>query len=94
MLVWCLVKTMTTGDVVGYLDSDYAWGLDKRLLTFLCLHRGAGNWRPTVQTPVALSMTEVEYIARTMVVKEGIWFEGLIGDFGMKQDTPVVHCHS
>lgn len=34
MLVWCLVKTMTTGDVVGYSDSDYAWGLDKRLLTF------------------------------------------------------------
>ena len=61
--------------VVGYVDSDYAGDLDKRRSTTGYLFTMAGGpvcWRSTLQSTVALSTTEAEYMAVTEVFKEAI----------------------
>nr|GEV55292.1 copia LTR rider [Tanacetum cinerariifolium] len=65
--------------VVGYSDSDYAVDLDaRRSLTcyVFTIRNSVVSWKPTLQPSVALSTTEVEYIALTKAAKEGIWLKG------------------
>ena len=40
------------------------------------------SWRSILQSTIALSTTEVEYMTATEVVKEAIWLKGLLGDLG------------
>jgi hypothetical protein len=52
--------------VVGYVDADYARDLDDRRLTTGYVFTLAGRpiyWRSMIQSTVAISMTEVEYMA-------------------------------
>ena len=39
---------------------------------------GPISWKSTLQSTVALSTTEAEYMAITEVVKEAIWLQGLL----------------
>ncbi|KAK2997548.1 hypothetical protein RJ639_025571 [Escallonia herrerae] len=52
------------------------------------------GWKATLQTIVALSTTNAEYIAATEAVKEAIWLKGLVGDLGLKQECSTVYCDS
>ncbi|XP_058202223.1 secreted RxLR effector protein 161-like [Rhododendron vialii] len=82
---------------VGYVDSDYAGDLDKRRSTTGYVFTMAGgpvSWRSTLQSTVALSTTEAEYMAVTEAIKEAIWLQGLIGDLGAKQEHINVYCDS
>lgn len=58
----------TTRSVVGYVDSNYIEDLDKRRswtgYVFI-LGRYTISWKATLQSFVALSITEVEYIEPT-----------------------------
>ena len=61
--------------MIGYFDSDYAGDLDKRRSTTGYVFIFAGgpiSWKSTLQSTVALSITEAEYMAITEVVKEAI----------------------
>ena len=52
--------------LVGFINSDYASDLDKRISTsgyIFTLGGGLINWKAMLQDIVALSTTEVEYIA-------------------------------
>ena len=72
--------------VVGYCDSDYAGDLDKRRSTtgFLyTLAKAPVSWKSTLQSTVALSTTEAEYMAISEAVKEAIWLHGLLEDLGV-----------
>ncbi|KAK3011604.1 hypothetical protein RJ639_011011 [Escallonia herrerae] len=76
---------------------DYAGNLDKKrsltgyIFTFSsCMI----SWKATLQTIVALSSTEAEYIAATEAVKEAIWLKGLVGDLGLKHESSTVYCDS
>ena len=40
------------------------------------------SWRPILQLNIALSTSEVEYMAIFEAIKEVIWLHGLIEDFG------------
>ena len=40
------------------------------------------SWRSILQSTIALSTTEVEYMTATEAVKEAIWLKGLLGDLG------------
>ena len=60
---------------VGYVDSDYAGDLDKRRSTTGYVFTLAGGpicWRSILQSTVALSTTEAEYMAVTEAFKEAI----------------------
>ena len=83
--------------VVGYCDSDYAGDLDKRRLTtgyVFTLAKAPVSWKSTLQSTVALSMTEVEYMAITEAVKEAIWLQGLLDDLGVGQKQVTIFCDS
>ena len=72
--------------VVGYCDSDYAGDLDKRRSTtgyVFTLVKAPVSWKSTLQSTVALSTTEAEYMAITEAVKEAIWLQGLLDDLGV-----------
>ena len=57
----------------GYVDSDFAGDLDKRKSTtgyVFTLAGGAISWVSKLQTVVALSTTEAEYMAATQACKK------------------------
>ncbi|XP_038895984.1 secreted RxLR effector protein 161-like [Benincasa hispida] len=73
--------------LIGYVDSDYAGDLDKRrsLSGYIFLYgRCVLSRKATLQSIVALSTTEREFIALSEAVKEGLWLKGLLSDFGIK----------
>ncbi|KAL5804929.1 hypothetical protein ACOSQ3_031729 [Xanthoceras sorbifolium] len=83
--------------VTGYVDSDYAEDLDKRRSTtnyVFTLAKGPVNWKSTLQSTVALSTTEAEYMAVSEAVKEAIWLQGLLEDLGSLQEHFNVYCDS
>ena len=83
--------------VVGYCDSDYAGDLDKRRSTtgyVFTLAKTPVSWKSTLQSTVALSTTEAEYMAITEAVKEAIWLQGLLDDLGVGHKQVTVFCDS
>src|SRR3954465_3633416 len=83
--------------IIGFVDSDYAGGLDKRrsLTGYLFTLSGSViSWKATLQNTVALSTTEAEYMALTEAVKEAIWLQGLARELGMTQEKTAVFCDS
>ena len=83
--------------MVGYCDSNYAGDLDKRRSTtgyVFTLAKAPVCWKSTLQSTVALSTTEAEYMALTEAVKEAIWLQGLLGELGIQQRHIKVHCDS
>ncbi|RVW78953.1 Retrovirus-related Pol polyprotein from transposon TNT 1-94 [Vitis vinifera] len=50
------------------------------------------RYKASLQSIVALSLTEAEYVALTKAVKEALWVKGMIGELGLAQKTFMVHC--
>ena len=72
--------------VVGYCVLDYAGDLHKRRSTIgyvFTLAKALVSWKSTLQSIVALSTMEAEYMAITKAVKEEIWLQGLLDDLGV-----------
>ncbi|CAM8881378.1 unnamed protein product [Rhodiola kirilowii] len=87
----------TKHDIVGYVDSDYATNKDNRKSTTSFFFTWAGNcisWKSQLQSIVALSSTEAEYIAATEAVKEAICLKGLIKEIQGVSRIPVLHMDS
>ena len=83
--------------VIGYVDSDYAGDLDKRRSTtgyVFTLAGGPISWKSTLQSTVALSTTEAEYMAVTEAVKEAVWLQGMAKTLGLVQEHINVYCDS
>ncbi|PON80582.1 hypothetical protein PanWU01x14_001380, partial [Parasponia andersonii] len=83
--------------VRGYVDSDFAGDLDKRKSTIgyvFTLAKRAVSWVSKLQTVVALSITEAEYIAATQACKEVIWIQRLLEELGHKQEKISLFCDS
>ncbi|KAE8655249.1 hypothetical protein F3Y22_tig00117034pilonHSYRG01568 [Hibiscus syriacus] len=81
--------------VVGYVDSDYAGDLDNRRSTtgyVFTLGGGPICWKSTVQSVVALSTTEAEYMAAAEAVKEALWLTGLVKELGVHQGGVQLLC--
>ena len=50
---------------------------------------GAITWKSKKQTVIALSSTEVEYVALSEVGHEAIWLRNLYGELGFPQEFPI-----
>lgn len=50
----------------------------------------AVSWKSMLQTVVALSTTEAEYIAITEGVKESIWMQGFVKDIEVEEKSVVI----
>ena len=81
----------------GYVDSDFAGDLDKRKSTtgfVFTLANGAVSWVSKLQSVVALSTTEAEYMAATQACKEAVWIQRLLEELGHKQECMTLFCDS
>ncbi|KAL0460800.1 UNVERIFIED_CONTAM: Retrovirus-related Pol polyprotein from transposon TNT 1-94 [Sesamum latifolium] len=90
-------KNQNDSLVVGYVDSDYAGDLDDRRSTtgyVFTLGGGSICWKSTVQSIVALSTIEAEYMAVAEAAKEALWLNGLVKELGVEQGGVQLHCDS
>ena len=72
--------------ITCYVDLDYAGDLDKKRSTIsyiFTLFGGSVNWKSQLQSIVALSTAEVEYITTTKAMKETLWLQGLVKELGV-----------
>ena len=79
----------------GYLDADMVGNLDARKSTsgFLTTFTGgAVSWQSMLQKCVALSTTNVEYIAMTEACKKALWMEKFLQELGLQQEKYIIHC--
>ena len=92
----CLHFGRVRDGVIWYVDFDFAGDLDKRSLTGYVFTIGGCiiSWNATLQTTVALSTTEVEYMAITKACKETIWLRGFLGEICDDLKTTIVFCDS
>ena len=80
----------------GYVDADYVGNVDTRksLSGFVfTLFGTTTTWKENLQSVVALSTTQAEYIA----LVQGfvfIWLKGMIGEMGISQGCVKIHCDS
>ena len=83
--------------IKGFVDSDYAGCVDTRRSTTSWIYTFAGSaisWRSVLQDCTSISTTEAEYVAASEACKEAIWLSRLVGEFGLEQKIPVLHCDS
>jgi hypothetical protein len=81
----------------GYVDSNFAGDLKKRKSTtgyMFIITEGAMSWVSKLQTVVALSTTEAEYMAATQAYKEAIWMKKLMEELRHKQEKIPLYCDS
>ncbi|KAH9735646.1 Integrase catalytic domain-containing protein [Citrus sinensis] len=82
-------------EVRGYVDSDFASDLDRKKSIsgyLFMLDSYLISWKATLQHIVALSSTEVEFVAVTEAMKESMWLEGLVNELWLKQRTVENFC--
>ncbi|MDV3146737.1 MAG: Ty1/Copia family ribonuclease HI, partial [Sweet potato little leaf phytoplasma] len=83
--------------LVGYAGADFAADLDKRRSTseyVFTLFQNTISWKSSLQSVVALSTTESEYISLVEAVKEGIWLKGLVNELIGCDDIITVYSDS
>jgi len=83
--------------IAGYCDSDYTGDLDKQRSTtvyWFTLAKAPVSWKSTLQSMVALSTIEAEYMTITKDVKEAIWLHVLLKDLGVGQKQLEVYSDS
>jgi hypothetical protein len=49
-------------------------------------------WRSMIQSTIAMSTTEAEYMAVAEVAKEALWLKGLVKELGIQQGGVQLHC--
>lgn len=92
-----LVFGRSRDELVGYVDSDYAGDLDKRrsLTGYVFTIGGcAVSWKATLQSTVALSTTEAEYMAIAEACKEATWLRGLYTELCGDTSCITIFCDS
>ncbi|KAG8498562.1 hypothetical protein CXB51_004879 [Gossypium anomalum] len=83
--------------VIRYVDADFAGDLDRRrsFTGYVFIIGGCAiSWKATLQTTVALSTTEAEYIAITKACKEAIWLKGLFSELNEDFQISTIFCDS
>ncbi|KAG8501080.1 hypothetical protein CXB51_003194 [Gossypium anomalum] len=87
----------TEDGVIGYVDADFAGDLDRRrsLTGYVFTIEGCAiSWKATLQTTVALSITEAKYMVITEACKEAIWLKGLFSELNEDLQISTVFCDS
>jgi hypothetical protein len=76
--------------LVGYADSDHAGDPDTRRSTtgnVFSFNDGAVLWKSKLQTTVADSTCEAEYMSAAEAVKEALWLRKLMPELGVAVDA-------
>ena len=82
--------------VAGFVDSDYAGDIDKRVYFGLCVY--FDKWTAFVEIYITSNEHLVYYrggyMALTEVSKEVVWLKGLVSELSLKQDGILFRCDS
>ena len=79
-------------DLFGYSDADWAGDLDSRRSTTGYVVYAAGGpiaWQSRLQTTVAVSTMEAEYMAAFGAIQELIWIKGVLSEIGIQLVDPI-----
>ena len=80
----------------GYVDSDWVGSaINRNRTSGCCFSMGLGviSWFSRKQSYVALSTTEVEYVAACSYSCEAIWLRKLLSDlFDLQLDATCIYC--
>ena len=90
-------KQQSDPSVRGYVDADYAGDLDDRRSTTCYVFTLGGGpicWKFMIQSLVALSTIESEYMAIVEVAKESLWLTSLVKELGIQQGGIQLYCDS
>ncbi|GJR00049.1 hypothetical protein Tco_0523033 [Tanacetum coccineum] len=83
--------------VKGYVDSDYVGNLDGSKSTtgyVFTLSGGSVSWVSKLQSVVAMSTTEAEYVAAAQASKETVWLKMLLKELGHEQEKITLFCNN
>ena len=90
----CLCFTSASLKLQGYIDVDFAGGIDNRKNTIgfvFTLGSIAISQVSNLQKIVTLSIIETEYVAATETRKEMIWLHGFLDELDKKQEMDILH---
>ena len=85
----CLIK--------GFSDSDYSADLDRRRSVTGYVFKVWGNtvsWISNLQSVVALSTIEAEYMAFSTATKEAVWLKAICEELGLQTGSVKMHFDS
>ena len=89
-------SNVSNSNFFGFTDSDWASCLEDRKSTYgymFSLCSGAISWSSKKQDIIALSSSEVEYVAATASVCQTVWLRRLLADFLQeKKGVIVIFC--
>jgi len=80
-------------EVLGYCDADWGGDPEDRRSTkgfVFMIGGGAISWSSKRQPTIALSTTEVKYMANTQATKEAIWITKLMMDLGYMEEKKMI----
>lgn len=83
--------------VKGYVDSDYAGDLDGSKSTTgyaFTLSGGTVSWVSKLQSVVAMSTTEAEYVVAAQASNKAVWLKMLLEELGHKQEKITLFCNN
>lgn len=75
----------------SYVDADHGGNLDNgRSTTGFVIKMGTGaiSWSSRLQSIVALSTTEAEYVGAVSAAQEVLWLRNLLSEFGYDMSSP------
>ena len=81
-----------TPDLQCYVDASHAADIDTRRSTtgyIFFISGGPVSWQSRMQTTVALSSMEAEYMADSAATKESLWLARLLEQLSMRVDLPI-----
>ncbi|XP_062119033.1 secreted RxLR effector protein 161-like [Humulus lupulus] len=81
----------------GYVDADFASNNDiEDLQQAICvlLNKSCICWKSQLQQVVALSTTEVEFMATTEAFKEAIWLQGILQELKLLREKGTIFSDS
>ena len=93
----CLCFTCASLKLQGYVDVDFAGGIDNKKSTTGFVFTVGGiviSQASNLQKIVTLSTTEAEYVVATEAVKEMIWLHGFLDELDKKQEMGILHSDS
>ena len=82
-----------TADLNCYVDASQAANVDTRRSTtgYISFMSGCPiSWQSRLQTSVALSSMEAEYMAASAATQEAMWQARLLEQLGMRVELPIV----
>jgi hypothetical protein len=81
-----------TPDLQCYVDASHAADVDTRRSTtgyIFFISGGPVSWQSRMQTTVALSSMEAEYMTASAAIQEALWQARLLLQLGMRVDLPI-----